>query len=312
MVKTITVCLAAYKGAPWLREQLRSLRGQDDPALTVLMQDDGSNDETVSLLLEAAAQDSRFRMARESGRHFGAAGNFLSLMRQADTEYVALCDQDDSWEPNRLSLCRRAMEEAEAASSAAMPILVHSDCKVIAENGTLLHESFFAHQGWDSQANTLNRLLVQNNVTGCTTLLNRPLLDIVCAHGDAKQMFMHDWFMAQTAAAFGRVVFVKAPLVRYRQHGTNAIGASEGNLLQRGLQALNLQEKAQKRLQLNYQQARCLYAAYKDVFPAEAKQIVENFLATEQEPKHLRTLHLLQGGYTMQNPVTVAGQIFFG
>ena len=81
-------------------------------------------------------------------------------------------------------------------------------------------------------------LLVQNNATGCMMLLNRRWR-IWSAHGgDPSRMFMHDWFIALTAAAFGRVVFVDQPLTRYRQHDGNAIGASRPPCFAEGLSAL--------------------------------------------------------------------------
>jgi len=97
----------------------------------VLMQDDGSTDNTPALLDDAALQDSRFRPADESGRHFGAIGNFWSLLRQSDADHIAFCDQDDEWEPDRIARCREAMLEAERRYGPDTPILVHSDCRVV-------------------------------------------------------------------------------------------------------------------------------------------------------------------------------------
>jgi len=66
-------------------------------------------------------------------------------------------------------------------------------------------------------------LLTQNFVTGCTVLVNRRLLDI--ALPIPEEALMHDWWLALCAAVFGHIGFVDKPLVKYRQHGNNEVGA---------------------------------------------------------------------------------------
>lgn len=307
-----TILLATYNGARFLPALLTSLQQQDAADLTVLMQDDGSTDATPALLQSIAAQDPRFVPAGESGQHFGARGNFISLIRQSRSPYIALCDQDDQWEPDRLSRCLSAMHEAEARYGADTPLLVHSDARLVDEQGATLQESFFRHQGWDPDATSLPRLLVQNNVTGCTLLMNAALRDLAVQYADPETMHMHDWFIALTAAAFGHIVFVDAPLVRYRQHGVNVVGASQQGQLQRGVKALSAWEKGKARIALTYAHTRAFRNAYGDALPTEARQIIDRYLATEKLCKPRRIIAVFRGDYTMQSPVTRLGQIVFG
>lgn len=312
MVKSIQVLMACYNGAKYLPAQLDSLRAQDDAGFSVLLQDDGSTDATPALLQSIVQCDPRFQLAADNGKHHGAIGNFLSLLGQCSADYAALCDQDDVWAANRLSRCRAAMEEAEARYGAGTPLLIHSDSRVVNESGEPQHESFFLHQGWDKTAVTLPRLLVQNNVTGCTLLMNAPLRRLVTAHGDPHTMHMHDWFIALTAAAFGHVIFVDEPLISYRQHGVNVMGASKQNLAQRGMKALSQWEKGKKRIALTYTHTRSFRDAYGDALPPEAQRIIDGYLATQAMPKLLRVLTVQREGYTMQSNITRMGQIIFG
>lgn len=311
-MKDITVALAAYNGAAYLPEQLQSLAAQTDRHFRVLMRDDGSTDGTAELLRRWAERDSRFVLAEDGGGNLGAKGNFLRLMALDDAPYTALCDQDDVWEPERLSRTRAALADAEAVYGADTPLLVHSDCAVTDADGQVAHPSFFAHQGWDKGAVTLPRLLVQNNVTGCTVLMNTALRELAVQHARPEKLFMHDWFLALTAAAFGHIVFVDAPLVRYRQHGTNTVGASEAGQLRRGAKALAQTQKARARIRLTYDHAAMFAEAYGSTLPAEARQIVEAYLATQHMPKLKRLLALRRGNYLMQSPVTRVGQMLFG
>ena len=67
VVKHVQVLLACYNGGPYLSRQLATLREQDDPCFSVLMQDDGSSDGTPFLLQEAAGEDERFHLTEENG-----------------------------------------------------------------------------------------------------------------------------------------------------------------------------------------------------------------------------------------------------
>ena len=122
------VLLTAYNGSANLPGLLDSLQSQTDPGFFVLVQDDGSTDETVNLLKDAAARDSRFSFGSEQGKHLGAAGNFLSLIRQTDADYCLLCDQDDIWEPEKVSALKQAMLDLDNRYGSETPLLVHSDC----------------------------------------------------------------------------------------------------------------------------------------------------------------------------------------
>ena len=311
LVKT-AVLLAAFNGSAHLPGLLESLRSQTDPDFIVLMQDDGSTDNTPALLKKAAAQDERFVFASEQGRHLGAAGNFLSLIRQADADCCLLCDQDDIWEPEKIAVLKQALLDLEQECGDVAPLLVHSDCSLIDESGKLTGESFFRHQGWDPAAVTLPRLLVQNNVTGCTIIMNRSLRDLIAAHAIAKGLFMHDWFIALTAASFGRIAFVDQPLTRYRQHGGNVVGASSGNLIVRGLSALRNRKDAKRRILLTYTHTKVFRKIWGNDLPAPARNTVDAYLSTQRMRKLPRILAVRRLGCVMQSPVTRLGQIFFG
>ena len=311
MVKT-SVLLTAYNGSIHLPVLLESLAAQTDRDFTVLMQDDGSTDETPSLLSAIAKQDSRFVFGNEQGKHLGAAGNFLSLLRQSDADYVLLCDQDDFWESDKIAVLKQAILDLEEQFGSETPLLVHSDCSLVNETGAPIGDSFFRHQGWDPAAVTLPQLLVQNNVTGCTLIMNAVLRKLVAAHAVAKDLFMHDWFIALTAASFGRIAFVNRPLTRYRQHGDNTIGASTQPLLIRGLNALRKRQDAKRRILLTYTHTAVFRKLYGDDLPAAARKTVDDYLATRHMHKIPRVLAVRRMGCVMQSPVTRLGQLLFG
>ena len=313
-VVKITILLAAYNGARFLPAQLQSLSDQTFTDFRVLFQDDGSTDETPRLLSAWAAKDPRFSAGMESGRRLGPVGNFFSLLRQADGDLLLFCDQDDLWEPHKLETLIRVYGDEVSAhpGQAGRPLLIHSDASLIDGEGRSVGPSFFRLQGWDPGATGLNRLLVQNNVTGCLMMINRPLADLALKSADPSRLFMHDWFLALTAAAFGRILFCPAPLVRYRQHTGNAVGASRQSLLRRGWSALRKRQKARDRVDLTYRHTRVFQELYGPSLPPQAADLIRHYLDTQAYSWPRRVLAVRRLGCVMQSPVTRLGQLLFG
>jgi len=296
----IDILIAVYNGEKVLPQLLRSLEEQTVKG-RILWQDDGSTD---------ASRDMMPGKEICIPHHKGAKENFMSLLKASESEYAMFCDEDDVWHPDKIEKTLQKMREGESLYGKETPLLVHTDLRVTDGEGKEIHPSMFAHQGWDEKANTINRLLVQNNVTGCTVMINQPLKELLLK-ADPEKMFMHDWWAALTAAAFGHVLFVNEPTIDYYQHGSNQVGASKKSLIARGMKALGAWKKGRERVQLTYRHGRAFYEAYKEILPTESLRCVENFLAIEQKNKLSRMIALQKGGYLMQSKVTRVGHMIF-
>ena len=307
------VLLTAYNGAAYLTAQLSSLCAQV-VSFTAILRDDGSADDTPALLAAQCHQDARFRLSSTSGVHLGAVGGFFALMREAADSGapVALCDQDDIWHPDKLTRLQAALSEAEACFGADTPILVHSDARIVDADGRPLHSSLWRHQGWNPAAQSLPELLVQNNVTGCLLMMNAPLCRLCAAHQPTGDLHMHDWFIALTAAAFGRIIPIPAALADYRQHGTNAMGASTSGLFRRSLTALRTPDRIRARIALSYRNAAQFQQAYGDLLPKEAQKVLADFAQIPKMRKIARERALRKGGFRMQSKAARAGMMLFG
>jgi hypothetical protein len=220
---SIDVLLATYNGARYLRPQIESILGQEDVSFRILVRDDGSVDETPAVI-EHYRRTRPDRFIRLSGSdHLGAVGNFACLLREAKAPYAALSDQDDVWAPHKLRTLVGAMRGLESRYGADTPLLVHSDLTVVDETLRERHSSFWRYSGFDPRDTSLPRLLIKNTVTGCATLLNRALIELALPLPQAA--LVHDYWLALVAGAAGHLGIVEEPLVAYRQHARNAIGA---------------------------------------------------------------------------------------
>ena len=226
----ILVLMAVYNGEKYLQQQLDSILAQSHQNLRLICRDDGSADASVQLLQRyVCAHPGKVQLLQDDRGNLGAAGSFSALMQWAGaqacgshTVYYAFADQDDTWHPDKLTLCLQAMRRAENAAQ-DKPVLVHSDLRVVDADGSEIAASFIHYQGLRAGKTSLAAQLVSNTVTGCTVLMNRALLNKSLPVPD--HAVMHDWWISLVASALGRRIFLPATLVDYRQHGSNTLGA---------------------------------------------------------------------------------------
>lgn len=222
----VVILLSSYNGGRFIAEQIASIRRQSYNDWILVVRDDGSSDDTSAIVESLSAEDDRISVLRDGKGKLGPAASFGELLahaRRIGASYVALSDQDDVWLPAKLARELELLQGQEAVLGPTTPVLVHSDLAVVREDLSLLHRSFLGFQGLRHQsAAPLNRLLIQNFVTGSTLLLNRALLE---AAVPVPTVIMHDWWLALCAAALGRILYLPEATVLYRQHGSNAQGS---------------------------------------------------------------------------------------
>jgi glycosyltransferase involved in cell wall biosynthesis len=253
-VAPIAILLATFNGDKYIDEQLQSLFNQDYAHFHLFIRDDGSTDTTRLIIDDFAYRYPQKITLLSSDRPLGAKGNFSALMGHVkDYHYVMFCDQDDVWQPDKISLTLAKMEELENIHGKTRPLLLHTDLKVVNANLQLLNPSFWKYSHlFPNRSHTLNRLLVQNVVTGCTMMLNYSLLKL--AFPIPSEAIMHDWWIALTASAFGIIETLNTPTIQYRQHSNNTLGAQNFRSLKTFKKGIvHLLKK--KQIPLKYRQA---------------------------------------------------------
>ena len=226
----VDVLLAAYNGEKFIERQIESVLEQMDSGCRLLVRDDGSSDATVSIVRRfAARQSNRIVLLEDDSAKLGACQSFGRLLERSDADYVVLCDQDDVWLPGRIAKPLERIRAVEEELGPETPVLVHTDLVVVDEDLKTIVPSFWSYSNLHPDfGNGLNRLLVQNVVTGCATMVNRSLARLASPIPTAA-VPMHDWWLALVASAFGRIQALPEALVLYRQHANNSLGATHYN-----------------------------------------------------------------------------------
>lgn len=226
------ILLSTYNGAPYLSAFLDSLLAQSEPDWVLLWRDDGSADETVRLITAwGADHPGRLQPLTAPAGNLGVVGSFMTLLRAADelaVPAIAFADQDDVWLPEKLARALAALETVPAETPAlycARQILVDGDLKEIGLSASLMGPVGFP------------ACLTQNIATGCTVALNRAAIRRVATSLPPKEGW-HDWWCYILVSALGGVILRdEQPVILYRQHGANVVGAPS-SLPRRALAAL--------------------------------------------------------------------------
>ena len=219
----IEICLATYNGESYIGQFLESLCRQTYKDFRILVSDDGSSDKTLSIIaLFYSKLDIRILPGNKKNK--GAALNFLYLMSNTKASYILFADQDDVWVKDKVFICLTEMRNQENLVK-NKPILVFSDLMIVNSELDLLFLSFFKHQGFCKYINNIGEIIpYQNVVTGCTIMINQQLCSLATCNSNV--VLMHDWWIALVAVYSGaQISVINEPLVLYRQHDKNAVGA---------------------------------------------------------------------------------------
>lgn len=228
----VAILLSTHNGEQFLPEQLASLAAQTYRDWLLYWRDDESSDATPRLVAAflTTLGPCRSTVVRNEGR-VGASESFLRLLRAACSdghEIFAFADQDDVWLPEKLARGVAALEASPGGTPtlySARQVLVDAALNRICVSPIVREPTGFP------------AALTQNLATGCTLMLNRAAADLVGA-SRAPAGTLHDWWCyLLVAAAGGRLVFDPTPVVLYRQHASNMVGAP-ATRLRRGVAAL--------------------------------------------------------------------------
>jgi len=231
MTDTFSVAMCTYNGARYLSEQLESLAVQTRLPDEVVICDDGSVDDTVSII-EKFASSAPFAMRLEvNNTNLGSTKNFEKAVQRCKGDLIALADQDDVWLPRKLELF-----EAEFQRSPNVG-LVFSDAEVVDDRLHLLGERLWSSIGFDKTARSklktdrrMEVLLPGWTVTGATMAFRSKFRALVIPIPDDLPV-IHDGWIAAVVGAVAEVEFIEDPLVMYRQHAQQQIGTPKARTL---------------------------------------------------------------------------------
>jgi hypothetical protein len=216
------IILCAYEpDLRYFKQQIRSISAQTLESWTCEVRLDGGSPSCVDEISAILAADPRFQLTVNPHR-LGPFHNFEAGVAAAPAaaQFIAYADQDDEWLPEKLTTMLAAFHDPEV-------MMVHGDLEVIDADGRRLHDSCFRLERRFLNDLSLPQLILRNAVTGCASAFRAQIKPdlLPFPHQGLTIGFHHDLWTALIATQCGRIKTISQPLVRYRQHGMNVIGA---------------------------------------------------------------------------------------
>jgi len=285
----ILILLATYNGEKFLESLINSILSQTFKNWILLIHDDGSTDHTLDIIYKYKdLYPNKIKLIEDNNIFKSAKANFAYLMQYAkehfnDYQYIMFADQDDVWFPTKIEISLKKILDIEKKYGKDLPILVYTDLVVVDELLRVISCSFWKYQRINPKHNSFNRLLIQNVVTGCTILTNKPALDI--ATPVPKEAIMHDWWLALVVSAFGILDFIPTPTILYRQHPLNDTGAKKWDFYSAIKRIFNKKELEtfKRNFEKSVTQAKIFYSLYKHQLSPKSEEILLSYINLPQK-----------------------------
>lgn len=237
----VAVIMSTYNGNDYFGEQVRSILFQKDVDVHIFIRDDGSSDNRfINRMREISSSNN---ITVDFGDNLGVGTSFFNCLCSISDvdkyDYYAFADQDDVWLDDKL-IC--AIKKIENLSG---KVLYTSNQYIVDKHLENKHNRFTECPGI-----TYGEIIRGNEISGCTFVFNKELFKFLIdtkniPSGELLKVRIHDVWVAEVAALFGKIVYDETPHILYRQHGNNIVGAKEYSALKKLLVKLTYLKKAQ-------------------------------------------------------------------
>ena len=220
MEERIDILMATYNGEKYVEEQIKSILNQTYKNFRLIISDDCSTDNTVSILKEFEQKDDRVIVYYQE-KNLGYVKNFEFLLEKVENNLYMLADQDDVWLPDKVKISYNTLKERNAD-------LTFSDLTVVDENLNELYPSFMKLKKTFDKAKKYDdyrAVYLYNVVTGCTILSKKKFINKILPIPEGFKYIPHDYWISLIVGMNGKLAFIDKPLIKYRQHANNQIGS---------------------------------------------------------------------------------------
>lgn len=266
----VQVLLSTFNGEKYIAEQIQSILNQSYENLSILIRDDGSEDNTLEIVQQYCLRyPSHLKLLK--GKNIGVIKSFQMLLVEADNNalYYSFCDQDDVWLPHKVEAAVKVLNSQDEIKP-----LMHFSSTYLTDS------SLKTTKIWpDSPSKNLTfyNALVENIAVGTTITINKSAKEmLVRKQPNSNNLIMHDWWFYLCVSAFGQITYDSLPSVLYRQHEANLVGGNTSLkvLILRKIRSFS----TNKGKRLLYKQALEFWKCYGDEINSEQKDQLQLFL----------------------------------
>ncbi len=207
----VSVVMCTYNGEKYIKEQIDSILKQSRPADEIIIQDDCSTDNTVEIIKNYQKKHSNIRLFINQ-ENLGYNANFISAAQKATCEYIALSDQDDIWDSQKIEIQLKAMDNC---------LLCFHKTRHFSTDSLPIDESHLNKM----PNHCLERLIYNNIVSGHTIMMKKEFLKLIPNINNFSAYYnywFYDHILALIAESHGKLIYLDKSLVFHRRLSNSA------------------------------------------------------------------------------------------
>ena len=213
MPKKVNVIMPAYNGEKYIGEEIESILNQTYPLIDIYIRDDGSKDNTVSVIknfIGSEPEGKKIHLLEGERENAGYVKNIFETLRlSGEADYYAFSDQDDYWLPEKIEK-QVTLLESKGTDEPALSFTAFHVCD---DKLNFMRESVP-----NKKEPHLSDCIYDYIVLAFNTMINRALYEEFFQRLP-KDGYPHypDHFLSMIAAAHRRLYYIDTPLVNYRR-----------------------------------------------------------------------------------------------
>lgn len=217
-----SVALCTYNGENFLNKQIDSILEQTISVDEIVVCDDGSSDSTVSILNSYKEKYPTIFRIHINEKNLRSVKNFEKAISLCENEIIFLCDQDDVWKPEKVSLfLKKFRENTEVDVFASNAVIIDDNDNVIDKNTIWDVVSFLGKENIQYDFFTVFSV-VGNLATGANMAFRKSF--ILKALPFPEKYFHHDEWISLFASSKNRFGFIEEKPSFYRIHEAQQVG----------------------------------------------------------------------------------------
>lgn len=300
-MKQVDILLSTFNGEKYIDALIESVMQQTYSNIRLLVRDDGSKDCTMDKVLSwKNRHPDKIALIQDDKGNLGVTQSMFALLQESTAPYAIFCDQDDVWFPDKVAKLVKGIQLKEKEYP-GVPIIVHCEAYTTDEKLNLIGENEEKSlQSYQASRNKMQvsfaNLLLCNPIQGASMIFNRLLKEELKPVFDAKikRSLIYDSLVASVCSIHGKIFFLNRPLMYYRQHANNIVGASKLHLGRLKQYTAKEQDeiKAANYLLVNRTKCDVLKRCYSSVLDERQRKVLNHFLRSPNDWKNFFELDL--------------------
>lgn len=213
----VSVAMATYNGEKYIKEQINSILVNLKENDELIISDDGSTDKTVDIIKKYQNKDKRINLI--NGPRLGVKQNFANAIKESKGKYIFLSDQDDVWEKNKIKKVLKIFKKEKCQ------VVIH-DADIVDSNLKTTGQSFFDFR---NSGKGIIKNIWKNTYIGCCMAFDSELKDKILPI--PNNIEMHDQWIGLLGEKYGKSIFLKDSLIKYRRHDNNVSSMKHHKLI---------------------------------------------------------------------------------